>query len=167
MLATVADCPHNADVELPTELKDENRHLQTALPAVSREFDFPGILSSVPASRDQIMEFIESHCVDQGDRIDMLVAVQEALANAALHGCKDDPSKLIHCVVTADDSDITVVVRDPGPGFNLELADPDKFQASTLTHGRGICLIRSLVSEVDFTHRGAEIRMRKHLTRGT
>jgi anti-sigma regulatory factor (Ser/Thr protein kinase) len=70
-------------------------------------------------------------------------------------------------VVTADDSDITITVRDPGPGFNPDLADPDKFQTSTLTHGRGICLIRSLVSEVCFAHKGAEIRMRKRLTRSS
>lgn len=113
------------------------------------------------------MEFVERHCPDEGDQIDILVALQEALANAALHGCKDDPSKRIRCLVTVDDSDITIAVRDPGPGFNLQLADPDKFQTSTSTHGRGICLIRSLVNEVSFEHNGSEILMRKRLSRGS
>ncbi len=131
-----------------------------------KEFDFPGVLALVPENRELVMEFVVQHCPDEGDQIDLLVAVQEALANAALHGCHDDPAKWIHCVVTVDVNEITIAVRDPGPGFDLERADPDKYQVTKLTHGRGICLIRSLVSEVTFAHHGAEIVMRKRLQSG-
>jgi anti-sigma regulatory factor (Ser/Thr protein kinase) len=127
------------------------------------EFDFPGVLDLVPEHREQVMEFVDRHCPDEVARIDMLVAVQEALANAALHGCHDDPAKRIHCVVTADAREISVTVRDPGAGFDLTLADPERYQATKLKHGRGICLIRSLVSEVTFARQGAEIVMRKRL----
>ena len=95
--------------------------------------------------------------------MDILVAVQEALANAALHGCHDDPASRIHCVVTADADEITIAVRDPGPGFNLEKADPDKYQVTKLTHGRGICLMRSLMTDVSYARGGAEIRLRKRI----
>jgi anti-sigma regulatory factor (Ser/Thr protein kinase) len=111
------------------------------------------------------MEFVNQHCPDEGDRIDIFVAVQEALANAALHGCNDDPSKRILCAVTADESDITVSVRDPGRGFDLALADAEKFQATRLTHGRGISLMRSLMSEVTFARNGAEVLLRKRIKR--
>ena len=63
------------------------------------------------------MEFVSQHCPDEGDQIDILVAVQEALANAALHGCRDDAAKTIQCVVRRVRSEITISVRDPGPGF--------------------------------------------------
>ena len=129
------------------------------------EFDFPGVLVAVPENREQVLDFVNQHCPDEGDQIDILVALQEALANAALHGCLDDPSKRIQCVVTATPSDICIAVRDPGPGFNLERADPDKFQATKLTHGRGICLMRSLMSDVSYARNGAEIVLRKHLSR--
>lgn len=128
-----------------------------------KEFDFPGVLASIPESRDQVMQFVNEHCPDEGDQIDILVALQEALANAALHGCHDDPAKWIRCTVAVSESDITITVRDPGPGFDLTLADPEKFAVTTLSHGRGICLMRSLMTEVTFAHRGAEIRMRKRL----
>ena len=111
------------------------------------------------------MEFVSAHCPDEGDQIDIFVALQEALANAALHGCNDDPSQRIRCVVTAGERDITITVRDSGSGFDLRLADPEKFQGTTLTHGRGICLMRSLMTEVSFAHHGAEIQMRKVIKR--
>ena len=128
-----------------------------------REFDFPGVLANVAEYRDKVMEFVAEHCPDEGDQIDILVALQEALANASLHGCKDDPAKMIRCTVWAGNSDIVIAVRDPGPGFNLALADPENYQATTRRHGRGICLMRSLMSEVRFTHHGSEIVLRKHI----
>jgi len=131
-----------------------------------REFVFPGDLASVPASRQQVMQFVDEHCASEGDQIDILVALQEALANAALHGCGDDPAKKIHCIVAVDESDITITVRDPGLGFDLALADPDSYAGSTLTHGRGICLMRSLMTDVSFARGGAEIQLRKSIDRG-
>src|SRR5262249_40812758 len=49
------------------------------------------------------------------------LALEEALVNAIIHGCGNDASKLVECSVTSSDSgQVTIVVRDPGPGF-----DPD------------------------------------------
>ena len=124
-------------------------------------FEFPGVLTTVPEWRERVMEFVEKHCPDEGDRIDILVAVQEALANAALHGCKDDPSKNIHCVVRATPTEIVIRVRDAGPGFDVSHADPEKYQVTKLTHGRGIRLMQSLMTEVTFARNGAEVEMRK------
>jgi anti-sigma regulatory factor (Ser/Thr protein kinase) len=189
-VATGEKHPHNASVRSTPDVKDEKQiALTSAAPAPAgdasfanatatspipdlsqpltahREFDFPGVLASFPEHRDQVMKFVSEHCPDEGDQIDILVALQEALANAALHGCDDDPLKRIHCTVTVDGADITITVRDPGPGFDLALANPDNFAATTLSHGRGICLMRSLMTEVTFAHRGAEIRMHKRLNR--
>lgn len=132
-----------------------------------KEFEFPGVLARVPECREQVMEFVSQHCSDEGEKLDMLVAVQEALANAALHGCKDDPAKTIRCAVEVSAEEIIFTVRDPGPGFDMSKADPEKYQASKLTHGRGICLMRSLMSEVSFARNGAEVVMRKRLASGS
>ena len=128
-----------------------------------KEFEFPGVLAEVPEHRERVMEFVNQHCHDEEKQIDLLVAVQEALANAALHGCRDDASKRIRCVVSGNATEIIISVRDPGPGFPLEKADPENYQATTLRHGRGICLMRSLVNEVLFAHNGAEIVLRKRI----
>ena len=128
-----------------------------------REFEFPGDLASVVESREQIMQFVSQHCLDEGGQIDILVALQEALVNAALHGCGDDPAKKIQCAVAAAAWDISITVRDPGPGFDLALVDSEKYAATTMSHGRGICLIRSLMTEVSFARGGSELNMRKRI----
>src|SRR6202790_4822147 len=46
------------------------------------------------------------------------LALQEALANAVIHGAKEDPSKTVECLVSSDEErGILIVVRDPGNGF--------------------------------------------------
>jgi len=175
---------HNASMQLPRDTKDEMAIAGTTMADASglckaeanrtqgeradaetawQEFVFPGVLANVAEYRDKVMEFVAEHCADDGDQIDILVALQEAMANAALHGCKDVPAKMIRCTVSAGESGIVISVRDPGPGFDLALADPENYQVTTLTHGRGIVLMRSLMSEVTFAHHGSEIVLRKRL----
>lgn len=133
--------------------------------AVHQAFSFPGVLTAIPEAREAIMNFVIAHCADESDRIEILIALQEALANAALHGCKDDPAKRICCEVIAQPTQIVITVRDPGPGFSLEHADPDKFEATKLAHGRGIALMRNLMTQVSFARNGAEVVLRKELQR--
>lgn len=180
-------CTHNASVPVSPKVKEEALQEAEELPVstgtsaallsshsgpskdvdvaktyfVRSEFEFPGDLASVTESREQVMQFVCQHCPDEAERIDILVALQEALANAAVHGCGNDPAKRIQCSVAADASEVTITVRDPGPGFDLALADPENFAASTLSHGRGICLIRSMMTEISFVRGGSEVRMRK------
>lgn len=127
------------------------------------EFSFAGDVASVPGSRERVMQFVREHCHDEAIQTDILIALQEALANATLHGCGNDAEKRIQCAVAASASDITISIRDPGSGFDLAAADPDNYSGTTLAHGRGICLIRSLMTEVRFTRGGSEIRLRKRL----
>ena len=65
-------------------------------------------------------------------------------------------------LLTVDAADIIITVRDPGPGFDLALADPDRYTATGSSHGRGICLMRSLMTDVNFAHGGCEVQLRKH-----
>src|ERR1700678_3863558 len=47
------------------------------------------------------------------------LSLQEALANAVIHGAKEDPTKVVECVVSSDEErGILIVVRDPGNGFS-------------------------------------------------
>ncbi|HUA13665.1 MAG TPA: ATP-binding protein [Verrucomicrobiae bacterium] len=111
----------------------------------------------------QVMEAIHDvHCVDgKEDAIEL--ALQEALANAVVHGAKEDPSKVVECIVACDDlRGVLIIVRDPGEGF-----DPNAIPACTVgenlysNHGRGIFLINQLMDEVKFHKNGTEIHMVK------
>src|SRR5208283_5286186 len=46
------------------------------------------------------------------------LSLTEALANAVIHGAKEDPTKTVECLVSNDEErGVLIVVRDPGPGF--------------------------------------------------
>ncbi len=91
------------------------------------------------------------------------LALTEALANAVIHGAKEDPTKTVECLVSSDDErSVLIVVRDPGTGFK-----PEAIPACTVgenvysNHGRGIFLINQLMDQVEFRKNGTEIRMVK------
>jgi serine/threonine-protein kinase RsbW len=98
------------------------------------------------------------------DKVDAIeLALQEALANAVIHGAKEDSTKVVECVVSSDDErGILIVVRDPGTGFS-----PDSIPGCTIgenlysDHGRGIFLINQLMDKVEFRKNGTEIHMVK------
>jgi serine/threonine-protein kinase RsbW len=112
---------------------------------------------------EQVMEAVhQMKCVDgKEDAIEL--ALQEALANAVVHGAKEDPSKVVECLVACDEQrGILIIVRDPGEGF-----DPGAIPSCTVgenlysNHGRGIFLINQLMDEVKFHKNGTEIHMVK------
>jgi serine/threonine-protein kinase RsbW len=111
----------------------------------------------------QIMESVREMKCAEGKEEAIELALQEALANAVVHGAKEDPSKIVECVVACDEQrGILIIVRDPGLGF-----DPQAIPACTMgenlfsNHGRGIFLINQLMDEVQFHKNGTEIHMVK------
>ena len=129
--------------------------------AISREFTFPGDSESIVAARESVMDFLKEHGLCEGQEIDIFVALQEGLANAALHGCQNDRAKTIRCWVEIDPSAFTIVIQDPGPGFDVAAATTADPSVNTTEHGRGICLMRSLMDDVSYRRGGSEVRLRK------
>ena len=98
-----------------------------------------------------------------GKEDDIELALTEALANAVVHGAKEDPSKVIECIVACDEErGMLIVVRDPGEGFDFSsLPDCCSGENVFSNHGRGIFLINQLMDEVGFHKGGTEIHMIK------
>lgn len=100
--------------------------------------------------------------LDAGKDMEVSLALQEALANAVVHGSRQDPNKVVECWVALDSSGILIVIRDSGPGFNPGgVPDPRGEQRLALGHGRGLLMIRQFMDDVHFLRNGAEIHMRK------
>jgi serine/threonine-protein kinase RsbW len=99
----------------------------------------------------------------EGKEFDIEMALREALANAIVHGCKADPDKKVEISVTGDrEQGITIVVRDPGSGFDpASIPSPADDSNLHSDHGRGIFLISKLMDEVTHELNGTVIRMRK------
>jgi serine/threonine-protein kinase RsbW len=118
---------------------------------------------SVDPVVQQVMHAVrEMKCVNgKEDAIEL--SLQEALANAVVHGAKEDPTKVVECIVVCDEQrGILIIVRDPGEGFDPQAIPTCTFGENLYSnHGRGIFLINQLMDEVRFHKNGTEIHMVK------
>jgi serine/threonine-protein kinase RsbW len=117
---------------------------------------------AIPPVVDSIMKMVTAMGCAAGKEHDVEVALFEALANAVLHGCRNDSKKKVECCVACDESrGMLIVIRDPGPGFDpKDIPSPIHGQNIFSTHGRGIFLINQLVDDVHYEKGGTEIHMR-------
>jgi len=130
--------------------------------AFTKEFACAGDAGSIVGARESILQFLNQHGVTGEEELDVMLALQEALANAALHGCGGDATKTIRSKVEITPEEIKIVVRDPGAGFDVRSSAASADGGPNLTeHGRGILLMRSLMDEIGYGHGGSELRMRK------
>jgi serine/threonine-protein kinase RsbW len=132
-----------------------NELLNLSMPANSES------IATITLAISEILERLE---IPEQKRLEIDLAVQEALANAVVHGCKGDASKTIRCRLNGDQQGRVVIsVTDPGPGFRPEaVPDPKRAEGLYGDHGRGVYLIRQLMDEVQFERGGSEIKMWKY-----
>ena len=118
---------------------------------------------AIPTVTNGVVHMLQSKKWSEDDIMAVELALQEAVANAIRHGCKNDPTKQLQCCVTCDESgEITIVVRDPGSGFDTSsVSNPLDASNILKPSGRGIFLINGLMDEVGFRDGGRELEMRK------
>jgi serine/threonine-protein kinase RsbW len=127
------------------------------------ELTLAGTVAAIEPAVQQILAVVATMGCGRGKELAIETAVREALANAVVHGCRDDPSKSVTISAYCDeDRGMILVVRDPGTGFDPQVV-PSPIHGDRLfeDHGRGIYLIQTLMDEVRFREGGTEIWMRK------
>jgi len=150
--------------ELRMSLEKVNRlsGLMPVCSACKLNMTIPADPSAINPVVDGVLEIARAMKCAPGKEFEIETAVREALANAILHGCHNDPTQTIQCIVTCDESaELLIVVRDPGKGFEPS-GMPDPLSAENLHsgHGRGIYLINQFMDEVRFEEGGRAIHMR-------
>lgn len=123
----------------------------------------PAVPSAIPKVSEGLQQLLEGKHWSEDEVMQVVLALDEALANAIRHGCKGDPTKSVQCIVTHDASGgLTIVVRDPGPGFEVaKVPNPLEGDNVFKSSGRGVFLINQLMDEVAFADGGREVQMRK------
>jgi len=81
----------------------------------------------------------------------LLVATTEAVNNGIIHGNKRNRDKKVLLRVDVNSSTLVVRVRDEGRGMDVAtLPDPLAEENLMRENGRGVFLMKSLMSSVDF-----------------
>ncbi len=143
-------------------------------PTPSREFDSRELtlqlnmsiaadVNAVSPVVERVMEIVKQSKCAEGKEFEVETSLREALANAIVHGCKNDPKKKVQFCVACDETrGMLIVVRDPGPGFDpADIPSPIQGKELYSSHGRGIYLINQLMDEVRIERGGTEIHMIK------
>lgn len=114
-----------------------------------------------------VMDIVRGMQCATGEEDDIELALTEALANAVIHGAKEDPAKVVECIVACDEErGMLIMVRDPGNGFDPKSIPNCSMGENVFSgHGRGIFLINQLMDEVGFHKGGTEIHMIKRSNR--
>ena|SRR3984957_4437529 len=126
--------------------------------------DLPATADAVAEVSDTVAAILLDLGIPEEKQLEIGLALQEALANAVVHGCGNDPSKKVRCRLDGDSQGrILIIVSDPGPGMEVNSSpvptlSPNLYQ----DHGRGIYLIRRLMDDVRFERGGSEIQMWKY-----
>ena len=123
---------------------------------------FPSEVQAISQFVDQLMRLIQHFRSADGSEVDIETALREALANAVVHGNRENPSKSVYvecCGYT--DGEVSITVRDEGPGFDSNtVPDPTTPERRLFEHGRGIYLMKALMDEVWFEESGTIVQMR-------
>ena len=90
------------------------------------------------------------------------LAVEEALVNAIKHGNQKDASKAVHVSLSVSRDLVEISIRDEGGGFDPEdVPDPTDEDNLELPSGRGLMLMRTYMSSVQFNESGNQVVMTK------
>ena len=93
-----------------------------------------GKIESIRPLVDSIMQMVRAMGCAAGKEMQVEIALLEALANAVVHGCKNDPHQKVECCVGCDEErGMLIIIRDPWPG---NLPDQSACRRRALRKGR-------------------------------
>ncbi len=157
------------------------------LEVTNDESQIPDIISRLE------LPMVELDLFDEGERMQIAMALDEALLNAMIHGNLEVSSELrqsddgapyvnmiakrkqeapyserkVNIKLEASNEQITFTIRDDGPGFDATaLRDPTDPENIERAGGRGLLLINAFMDEVSHNEVGNEIRMVKRKATG-
>lgn len=90
------------------------------------------------------------------------LALEEALVNAVKHGNRLDSTKRVHVVCKLAPDRLWLQVTDEGAGFDPHaVPDPTLPDRIDLPSGRGLLLMRTYMSSVEYSKDGRTVTMEK------
>lgn len=128
----------------------------------SSEHSIPSDTAAGRAVLDALLRQLQLHEWGEHDTFAVHLAVEEALVNAIKHGNQDDPAKQVHVVSRVSVESVLIEIADEGPGFDPgAVPDPTEDENLEAPSGRGLMLMRSFMSRVEFNARGNRVVMEK------
>lgn len=137
-------------------------------------FQMPSQSTYVQQGGDFLETLAKNSGLSEEDWMALVNAGREALDNGARHGNKNSVDLRLHVTYVLDRTKVTVTVEDEGPGFDAasHLGDGIEGDAVALARkrhsqgkvgGLGIMLMLRCVDNVEYNHKGNEVKLTKQL----
>lgn len=112
--------------------------------------------------QERIIGVLQTQSYSDQELFGVRLALEEALVNAIKHGNGMDPAKQVHIECQFDDDRVRIVIEDEGEGFDVStVPDPTTEENLDKPGGRGIMLMRSFMSRIEYNERGNRLVMEK------
>jgi len=125
----------------------------------------PSRIDSIAGAANAAAEFARLSGFPEDALFGIDLAVREAVANAVVHGNRQDESKAVEVGFTTSGAGLVVTVCDQGEGFDpARVADPRAAENLLKASGRGILLMSAFMDEVAWERHargGTVVRMTK------
>lgn len=149
-----------------------SRDGRRSVPPPLEEMHFP-IDVHIPSDVDyieRVVDLVVQRCTEcalppRVCRLNVPVALTEALSNAILYGNREDRTKMVHVRAMIDERLLVMEVEDEGRGFDFDkcMTDPTSDDNLLREDGRGLFLMRRLMDRVEqYTGHGNVVRMILH-----
>lgn len=126
------------------------------------ELVIPSDLGEVRRIQSDIKEALAAAHFDEKDLFAVELALEEALVNAIKHGNQLQPEKKVRVSYTVRPDRFDIRIEDEGVGFcPREVPDPTLPENLDRPCGRGLLLIRSFMTHVDYHGCGNVLTMSK------
>lgn len=123
------------------------------------------IASEVEAGRDVLQNLLgqlESCGWSERDVFGIHLSVEEALVNAIRHGNELSPDKFVRFQCRVSPQFLWIRISDQGKGFDPDnVPDPTDPEQLEIPSGRGIMLMRTFMSKVEYSDGGTTVTMEK------
>jgi serine/threonine-protein kinase RsbW len=134
---------------------------------IAVEVVIPSDLAEGRRVQDDIESALQSAGYGDRDIFAIKLALEEAIVNAIKHGNQMDPGKRVSVWYAVGADRFEVKIADEGPGFNpADVPDPTQPENLERPCGRGVFLIRNLMTTVEYHGAGNVVHMSK-LRNGT
>jgi serine/threonine-protein kinase RsbW len=126
-----------------------------------RRFRMPSRRTAIAPAVERIVKAVKAAGLSHDQRLDLAVALAEALSNAAVHGNRLRPGSQVAITVRITPRRQAVVeIKDSGHGFDvLHVSDPTDPSHILKPAGRGVFLMHRLVDQVEYDPPGNRVRL--------
>lgn len=122
----------------------------------------PSVTDLGHALIDELMQALSRFGWEGRDAFHIHMATEEAVVNAIEHGNRRDPLKHVAIDFRINDDLVRLEITDEGCGFCLnDVQDPTEDENLEKPRGRGVLLIRELMSDVHYNQVGNSLVMVK------